>query len=297
VVEAIALALIRRPLVFGPVAGLAAGAIGFAAEWPWVNSVYPIHWNSGLLPEGAVIAAIAGIAGGTIGALFGVALNRQLPDRPRVAPALAVGSLAAIMGCFAFGLADRTPTGASAQISLTEVKPAPQREVMATVRFSPAHVTDGASWVREIAWQGGSLVGAQLERIGPDVYRTPEPLPVYGKWKSALRIENGHTLLGVSIYAPADPAIPAPGVAATPTINRPLENDRELLQRERKRDLPGWLWPGASLSVLGLALAFLTLLSVALARYARGPRDEEASEAKPDRTRPKLPTTPRGARA
>src|SRR4051794_41584861 len=38
-VEAIAFALIRRPLVFGPVAGAAVGAIGFAAEWPWVNQV------------------------------------------------------------------------------------------------------------------------------------------------------------------------------------------------------------------------------------------------------------------
>jgi hypothetical protein len=201
-----------------------------------------------------------------------------------------------VMGCFAFGLADRTPQGASAQITLTEVRPAPQREVLATVRFSPASVTDGASWVREIAWQGGGLVGAQLEQIGDGVYRTPEPLPVYGKWKSALRIENGHTLLGVPIYAPADAAIPAPGVAAPPSFTRPLENDRQLLQRERKRDVPGWLWMGASLTVLLLALAFLGLLSVGLARYSRGPRRAEP-ELEPTPGRPRLPATARGARA
>jgi hypothetical protein len=187
------------------------------------------------------------------------------------------------MGCFAFGLADRTPSGDSAQVTLTEVKPAPQREVMATVHFNPANVADGASWVREIAWQGGGLVGAQLERIGPGVYRTPQPLPVYGKWKSALRIENGHTLLGVPIYAPADAAIPAPGVAAAPSFTRPLENDRKLLQRERKRDIPGWLWMGASLAVLAMALAFLTVLSICLARYSRGRREAES-------TKPKQPT-------
>src|SRR3954447_3200282 len=236
-VEAVALALIRRPLVLGPVAGLAAGAIGFAAEWPWVNQVYAIHWSSGLLPEGVVIAAIAGLAGGTVGAIFGLALKRRLPERPRLAPGLAIGSLVAIMSCFAFGLADRTPSGDSARITLTQVKPPPNREVMATVRFNPANVADGASWVREIAWQGGGLVGAQLERIGPGVYRTPEPLPVHGKWKAAVRIENGHTLLGVPIYAPADPAIPAPGVTAPPSFTRPLENDRRLLQRERKPDI------------------------------------------------------------
>ena len=171
-VELVALALPRRPLALGAAAGLAAGTIGFAGEWPWVNAVYAIHWNSGLLPEGPVIAAIAGVAGGVIGALFGLALRRELPERdetgrgwrraPASVPALAVGSLVAVMGCFAFGLADRTPQGASAQVTLTQVKGPPQRQVLATVRFDPPNVTDGASWVREIAWQGGRLVGAPL---------------------------------------------------------------------------------------------------------------------------------------
>jgi len=310
-VEAIAFALIRRPLLFGPVAGLAVGAIGFAAEWPWVNSVYAIHWNSGLLPEGPIIAAIAGVAGGTIGALFGLALRRQLPERPRLPDetgraslrsprprTVAIGSLVAIMGCFAFGLADRTPSGVSAHITLTTVRPGPDREVMATARFSPASVTHGAGWIREIAWQGGGLVGAPMERIGDGVYRTTRPLPVYGKWKTALRIENGHTLLGVGIYAPADPAIPVPVEQATPVIDRPMRADRLLLQRERKRDVPGWLWTAASLSVLFLSLAFLGLLSLAVGRYARGPRRTDRPEAaEPRRGPPAVPTPAGGARA
>jgi hypothetical protein len=201
------------------------------------------------------------------------------------------------MGCFAFGLADRTPTGATAQVTLTDIKPAPNREVLATVRFSPANVADGASWVREIAWQGGGLVGAPLERIGEGVYRTPEPLPVYGKWKAALRIENGHTLLGVPIYAPADAAIPLPATPALASFTRPLENDRQLLQRERKRDVPGWLWLAASLTVLVLALAFLTGLSVAVARYARGPRRDQPDAAQPTSRPPRIPVTAPGARA
>ena len=283
VIEAVALAMIRGPLaanakrvlVFGPIAGLAAGAIGFFAEWPWINAVYPIHWNSNLLPEGLVIAAIAGAAAGVIGALFGLALKRQLPERPRLAPALAAGSLAVVMGCFAFGLADRTPQGASAQVTLADVKTGPEREVMATVRLDPPDVADGASWVREIAWQGGGLIGAPLEKVSEGVYRTTEPLPAHGDWKSAIRIQNGHTLLGMPIYAPADPAIPKPGVAAPAQFTRPLENDRKLLQRERKDDVPGWLWLGAQLSVLAVALVFLSLLSIGIARYARGPKREE----------------------
>jgi hypothetical protein len=297
VIEAVALALVRRPLLFGPVAGLAAGTIGFAGEWPWINAIYPIHWTSALLPEGPVVAGVAGVAAGTIGALFGLALKRRLPERPRLVPALAAGSLAVVMGCFAFGLADRTPKGASAQVTLTEVKPAPEREVLATVRFSPADVADGASWVREISWQGGGLVGAPLERISPGVYRTPEPLPVHGEWKAALRIQNGHTLLGVPIYAPADPAIPDPGVTAPASFTRPLEADRKLLQRERKDDVPGWLWLGASLTVLALGLAFLALLSMGIARYARGPRRYQPDAAEATRRPSRMPATAPGARA
>jgi hypothetical protein len=296
IVEAAALMLIRRPLLLGPVAGIAIGTLGFAAEWPWIDAVFPIHWNTGLLPEGPIVAAVAGMACGTIGALFGLALKRELPDT-RPAPALAAVSLAVVMGCFAFGLADRTPTGGSAQIKLTEVKPAPQREVLATVRFDPSDIADGASWVREIAWQGGGLVGAPLERISEGVYRTPEALPVYGKWKAALRVENGHTLLGVPIYAPADAAIPLPAVPALASFTRPLQNDRQLLQRERKRDVPGWLWLAASLTVLVLALAFLALLSVGIARYARGTKRDQPEAAKPSPGPPRMPVTAPGARA
>jgi hypothetical protein len=289
VIEAVALtALSRRPLILGPVAGLAAGAIGFFAEWPWINAVFPIHWSSNLLPEGLVIAAVAGTAAGTIGALFGLALRRELPERPRLAPALAAGSLVVVMGCFAFGLADNTPKNVTAQVTLADTKTGPDREVMATVRLNPPDIADGASWVREIAWQGGGLIGAPMERIGPGVYRTTEPLPVHDDWKSAIRIQNGHTLLGVPIFAAPDSAIPDPGVAAPASFTRPLENDRKLLQRERKDDVPGWAWLAAELSVLVMGLVFLTLLAFGISRYARGPRRDEPEDLM------KTPTYPKG---
>jgi hypothetical protein len=184
------------------------------------------------------------------------------------------------MACFAFGLADRNVEGASAEVTLADVKPAPEREVIATARFSPPEVTEGASWVRGIAWQGGDLIGFPLERIGDGVYRTPEPLPVHGDWKAALRIHNGHTLLGLGIYAPADPAIPVAEAPAPAHFTRELRPDRELLQRERKRDVAGWIWTLASLSVLAITLAFLAVLSWGLGRYARGP-----GEGAPERLR------------
>ncbi|MDX6616002.1 MAG: hypothetical protein QOD60_1093 [Solirubrobacterales bacterium] len=259
-------------LVLGALAGLAIGTLGFAGEWPWIDAVMPIEWTRALLPEGPLVAAFGGLAGGLIGAVFGLGLKRELP-RPRLAGGVAVASLTAIMACFAFGLADHTPSGASSRVTLTEVAPAPKREVLATVRFTPPTIADGASWVRGISWQGGDLVGFPLEKIGEGVYRTPEPLPVYGDWKAGIRIQNGHSVIGTAIYAPADAAIPVAEVPASTNFTRPLRPDRELLQRERKRDVAPWLWTAASLVVLFLFFGFFTLIAVALNRYSRGALD------------------------
>ncbi|MGH2922427.1 MAG: hypothetical protein ACRDKH_00150 [Solirubrobacterales bacterium] len=288
VVELVALALIgrgapagaspRRPLIFGAVAGLGAGVLGFAAEWPWINAVMSIGWTEALLPEGPIVAAVAGTAAGVIGALLGLGLRRELPSRPRLAPALAAGSLAAIIACFAFGLADRSSEG-SAQITVAEVAPPPEREVVATVRVDPADVAEGASWARGIAWQGGGLVGFDLDEIGPGVFRTPEPLPVHGNWKAAVRFHNGHTMAGVEIFAPEDAGIPAPEVPAVTGTREMRSPDREMLQRERRDDVAPWIWTAASLGVLAMALAFLSVLGWGLGRYARGPRERETRRA------------------
>jgi hypothetical protein len=270
-IELAALAFARRPLVLGAVAGLAIGTIGFAAEWPWIDAVMPIGWNEALLPEGPIVGTVGAIAGGLIGALLGLGLRRELPARPRLAPALATGSLAAILGCFAFGLADTQPKG-DAHVTLTEVSPAPEREVLATVRVDPPDIGEDASWVRGIAWQGGDLVGFDMEQTGPGVWRTPKPLPVHGNWKSAVRFHNGHTLGAVELFAPEDAGIPAPEVPAEPAFTRPLRADRDMLQRERRDDVAPWIWTAASLSVLAMALGFLTLLGWGLGRFSNGPR-------------------------
>jgi hypothetical protein len=276
----------RSRVAVGAWAGLAVGTVGFAGEWPWINAVMPIDWTSALMPEGLILAAVGGVAGGIVGAVLALGIRRELPQ-PRLAARLAAGSLVAIMACFAFGLADHTPSGASATVSLSDASPAPHRTVNATVRLDPPDLADGANWVRGIAWQGGKLVGFELRKVGEGVYETPSPLPVYGDWKAGIRIQNGHSVIGSPIYSPADTAIPLPEIPATSSFTRPFEPDRELLQRERKPDTPGWLWTTASLVALVAALAFMSVLAAALARYARGgprevpPRAERRSKPVP----------------
>jgi hypothetical protein len=46
-----------------------------------------------------------------------------------------------------------------------------------------------------------------------------------------------------------------------------------LLQRERKQDVPGWLWTTACLVVLALSIVFITSLAWGVARVARAGDD------------------------
>ena len=68
--------------------------------------------------------------------------------------------------------------------------------------------------------EGESLID-RLKKVGPGHYRSTEPVPVWGSWKTLLRVQDGYTLTAVPIYEPADDAIPAPEVPAVASSTRP----------------------------------------------------------------------------
>jgi hypothetical protein len=269
-VEVAALALARRPLALGVVGGLLCGTVGLAAEWGWTQLVYPLPWNGGMLPEALIVAPLAGLAGGLLGALLGAGVRLRLPAPP-VARAAALSALAIIAGLTAYGLAVRTPADHAATVTLRDVPGERDgRHVAATVRLSPSTMADGAIWVTVTAWQGGGLVVDRMEKIGEGVYRTTKPIPVYGNWKSLIRVHNGRSMLGAPIFLPEDPALPnAREVPALPQFTRAFVRDQKILMREQKEDVPSWLWTTASLVVLALALVFVAALSWGVARVAR----------------------------
>jgi hypothetical protein len=264
-IEGAALFLIRRPLAFGAVGGALIGTVGFAAEYGWSQLVMPLPWTGDIVPEGILMALGGGVAGGVLGALVALGLRSELP-RPSVARAAATMSAAVVAACVANGLITTEPRGGSVSVALT---PAGGGEAHATVRVEPASMAGDPSWLTVTAWQGGGLVVEELERIGDGVFRTSSPVPVSGDWKSMVRLHEGRSILGSPIYLPADPGIPAPEVAAAPRFERPLVPDRDLLQRELKDDVPGWLWGVASSAVLACWLIFLTALAWGVARVGR----------------------------
>jgi hypothetical protein len=193
VVELIALTpLIKRPILFGAIGGLGVGTAGLWLESLWIDAVYHYPWPSSMWPEALLMAVPVAVLTGACGAMLGMVLTDQrLPGR-----AISIGLVAltvlVIGGATANGLRYEVPQNATATMTLTEAPgSAPdKRMVTADVRINPSDlIGEDANWVSVLGWQGGlanerGIFVDRLERLGPGHYRSTQPMPVYGKWKT-----------------------------------------------------------------------------------------------------------------
>jgi len=274
-------ALLVRPgsFSFGALAGAAIATVGVLAESGWSHVWMPLPWPARILPEAIALALPVAIAGGVLGSFVagGLRLRTDLVGRPRGWAAAAV-SLLTVAAIVAFLLPTSAPTGARAQIALRTLQPGPHRTVAATIRFEPASAVRDPSWLTVTAWQGGGrLVVGRLRALGGGVYVTTQPIPVYGRWKAMVRMNRGRELAAIPLALPADPAIPVGAVPPLARATRAWDLDRHVLQRERKRDVPGWLWGVAGLVVLGFTSLLLLVLGWGLVRLARRGADPGAA--------------------
>jgi len=97
-------------------------------------------------------------------------------------------------------------------------------------------------------------------------------------WKTLLRLHDGRELTAVPLHLPADRAIGkgVPAVNAEPEFTRPFTAERAILQRERRTDVPGWLWAAASLVVLACSVALVASLALGVGRLNRSLQGEPA---------------------
>jgi hypothetical protein len=158
----------------------------------------------------------------------------------------------------------------SASVSLRELESGAERAVAATIRVHPRSAVAEREFLNVTAWQGGGSLLDPLEEVRPGVFRTTEPIPVHGGWKAMLRLQRGDALVGVPIFLPRDRGIPAPEVPATASFSRSFQADRELLQRERKEDVPEALTAAAYLTVLAIAFSLIGLIAWVLLRLEGG---------------------------
>jgi len=268
VVELLALSapLLRRPLVFGAVAGVGVATAGTATEWWWTHVTQTLSWGSDILVEGTLMAIAGGVAGGLLGALLATGLRRRLP-RPAVARPALVGALVVLAACVTNGLLATVPDDVEATFGIENVTDDP-RTANITVQLNPADALDDPSWVQITSWQGQGLVVDALEQTGEGQYRTTQPIPIHDDWKALLRIHDGWMLSAIPIYLPEDAAIPADEITADDGMTRGAIPEIEILQRELKSS-GGGLWLLANLVVLACTLALIAAMSWGVARYSR----------------------------
>ena len=171
----------------------------------------------------------------------------------------------------------------TAKVQLLEVPGDGGRHVSAVVTVDPPQAAEDAKWLTTTAWQGGGLVVDRLTRVREGVYRTNEPIPVYGDWKAEFRLHHGRSLLGVPVYLPDDPAIPAKEVPARASFERPFVRDKQILQREAKDGAGG-------LTLVGYAIVLAITLSIIALTRGR-------SCASPPSPTPRPPPAARSRRA
>jgi hypothetical protein len=256
---------VKRPLRFGVVCGALIGTVGLAAEWGWSHIWMPLPWPAEILPETFALGLAMALAGSLIGAWVGARLGSERIPYSRPLRWSALTAAVAVGAMLAFPLFTQAETGLSARVVLSDVAAAPQRTAMATITLRPRDAAKNATWLTATAWQGGGLVVDRLRNVGPGVYKTTKPIPLHGDWKTMIRLHTGNAILGLPIYAPADPAIPLPAVRAPRAFSRPFFSDHELLQRESKtRDAS--ITYGAYAVVLTCTLLLLAMLAWGLHR-------------------------------
>jgi hypothetical protein len=198
VVELLALTpLVKRPMVFGAVCGLAIGTAGLWLESLWIGAAYRYPWPTSMWGEALAMAVPVAVAMGVCGALLAMVLTGlgapaarraggRLP-RPAVGITAVVVTVLVIGGAVGNGLRTTVPENANATVTLTDLPSEPgQRMVSADVQINPANlVSDDPEWVTILAWQGGlanyrGLVIDRLDRVAPGHYRSTQPIPVWG---------------------------------------------------------------------------------------------------------------------
>ena len=292
VVELLALTpLFKRPIAFGAIAGLGVGTVGLWLESLWIGAVYHYPWPTSMWGEALAMAVPTAVLAGVCGALMGLVLTGQrLPSRAIGISAVAATVLV-IGGAVANGLHIVVPDKDSATITLTDLpSPAGQRLVSADVQLTPpTMVSDHPEWLTILSWQGRmennrGLMIDRLDRVGPGHYRSTQPVPVWGSWKTLLRVQDGYTMTAVPIYEPADDAIPAAEVPALASSNRPFVHEITILQRERDQNAPQWLFTAGSIVVL-----IFTLIVIAALTWGAGRINSAVTEPEPVEEKRSIP--------
>lgn len=297
-VEAVALALGNKSRFrLGVVGGALIGTVGVLAEYFWSQVWMPIPWPASMLPSALGFGAVVGIGAGLIGAWLATRYAevagevRTTPPVRRTHQLGAIG-LVVVLAAMFFCVPRSAGPGITGTVSLEQVATGSEPTAYLTVKLQPADAAVGARWFEAMSWQGGGFSTHRMEEVAEGTYRSSEPLPMYGKWKSMIRLHQGQRdMVAMWVYAPEDAEIQKPGIQVSDGQTGEFVSEQLVLRREERTDVPQWMWNGgyALLAVVGsmeiLGIAWLVgrgarggrLRAAHLAEVAAGKRERETA--------------------
>ncbi|WP_460846799.1 hypothetical protein [Nocardioides ultimimeridianus] len=163
------------------------------------------------------------------------------------------------------------------------------------IEVTPADAADNALWFDALAWQGerdhdsrvpgSGVLATRMVSQGEGVYETADPVPLYGNWKTMVRLHRAPSaMVALPLHFPADPSIKsvrAGLVQVADGTSAPFIYEPSLLQRERRDGVPGWLWGVMYGTVLG---AWVVLLALYGWCYVNAGRGEASGASRETRT-------------
>ena len=232
-----------RPIALGLLAGAGIGTVGPGRRVGVVARLVDDLVAVELLPEGAICGFVVAVAGGVIGGFIGRALSS--PEiAPRPVPRFALPGGAGRAGGGA-GVRDADPERRSGPRA-GDARPTSRRRRSArstsTRHARPARCRRRRLLVRRhrLAGQGGPIGGRpSSSEVSPGVYRTTEPLPVYGNWKTTLRLHKGSAVQGLAVYFPEDKAIPVKAVPGRAAVHARVPARQEAAPARAEAGVPG----------------------------------------------------------
>jgi hypothetical protein len=302
----------RNLLTFALTAGALGGSLGYYLELLWSKEHMPVPqpFGTDAWPVLIAVSALAGVAGSLIGVylfrrcqqIAGIAPDSPLATETRSFRFVGLAGFAVFLGLMAVFAPPTGTTPVNAVITYDHVtggqtqctSATEQCQANVTITFADGEdPTTDAVWFSALAWQGfpneaieatskiptdpyagvPGIVRSPVVATGtPGQYRTTYPLPLYGHWKSMLRLHTGTTtMMAWPIYFGDDPAVTGPRgreIRIADGQTAASQYEPHLLQRERRDDIPAALWVGANVFVFSLWVIVLLLFGWSYNRAA-----------------------------
>jgi hypothetical protein len=268
----------KPTVAFVATSGVVIALANLLTEYYWTNAYRVMSWPVNMMGWAALTAAITGLVVALIATWMHLKLSVVSASAEEDAAAVretsrgrtlggpvsgAVAGLAflTLVGVFVVNVPPRTEGVGNADVTVGRITNG--RAYLDVV--VPDSLVKDAYWFEAMSWQGGGQVRAEMRKLGPNHYRTEKPMPVTGDWKTLIRLQLPvHVEVSAPVYLPADPAVP---VDAFPATNGPRDfiEEKLILQREVKPDVPMGLW---SVAYFVVGLVFMALFGSVAVAYA-----------------------------